>query len=145
MHRCWTHFAPLLCSAEHQIPRPKCLLLNKRSKEWLHTFCCKVLGLEEEDFSCEANMVPGVHRFLNLTAASASLQFCCHSRGAAALRCQHTAVLCLAPSVSSASSASQNCHVRLLVWQCSSKLNGALPLPCSCAQQVASNAGASDD
>ena len=81
MHRCWTHFAPLLCSAEHQIPRPKCLLLNKRSKEWLHTFCCRVLGLEEEDFSCEANMVPGVHRFLNLTAASASLQFCCHSMG----------------------------------------------------------------
>ena len=65
--RHWIDFALLICPAEHQVPRPKCLLLNKRSKEWLHTFCCKVLGLEEEDFSSEADMVPGVHKCLNLT------------------------------------------------------------------------------
>ena len=67
LHRHWTQTALLLCSAEHQVPRPKCLLLNKRSKEWLHTFCCKVLGLEEEDFSSEADMVPGVQECLSLT------------------------------------------------------------------------------
>ena len=74
--RPWIHIALSLCPAEHQVPRPKCLLLNKRSKEWLHTFCCKVLGLEEEDFSSEADMVPGVQNLRCLNLAGLLLHGC---------------------------------------------------------------------